>query len=189
MTSVLYLVILIVAFVAVYFLGPPVLGAYVKYRGKRIITCPETKRPAAIDVDATHAALTAALGRPDLRLKDCSRWPARSDCGEECLLQVEAWPKECLVGTIVKDWYAGKKCVFCGSEFGAEHFLEHKPALLGVDGKTIEWIDVRPELLPDVLANHKPVCWNCHIAETFRREHPEMVLDRSYSDGAGVGKR
>jgi hypothetical protein len=23
-----------------------------------------------------------------------------------------------------------------------------------------------------------PVCWNCHIAQTFRRVHPELVVVR-----------
>ena len=26
--------------------------------------------------------------------------------------------------------------------------------------------------------NLEPVCWNCHIAESFRREHPDLVTDR-----------
>ena len=189
MSPVTYLIIVVVGFAAVYFIVPPVVGTYLKYRGKRIVTCPETKESVAIDVDATHATFTAALGKPELRLKDCTRWPEREDCGQECLLQVEAWPDECLVATIVKEWYAGKKCVFCGIEFAEDHWFEHKPALLGIDGRTIEWPDVLPELLPEVLANHKPVCWNCHVAETFRREHPELVVDRTYSKQANVGSR
>ena len=24
-----------------------------------------------------------------------------------------------------------------------------------------------------------PVCWNCHVAPTFRREHPGLVVDRT----------
>ena len=34
------------------------------------------------------------------------------------------------------------------------------------------------EKLQEVLATHWPVCWNCHVAETFRREHPELVAHR-----------
>lgn len=26
--------------------------------------------------------------------------------------------------------------------------------------------------------SHQPVCWNCHIVQTFRREHPEMIVER-----------
>ena len=31
------------------------------------------------------------------------------------------------------------------------------------------------------MGTHLPVCWNCHIAESFRREHPELVVDRPAS--------
>jgi hypothetical protein len=186
MTPLLYVVIAILAIAAVYFIFPAVVGTYLKFRGTRVITCPETRRPAAVDVDVARAALSAALGKRELTLKDCSRWPEREPCGQECLLQVEAWPEECLVGNMVKEWYRDKKCVFCGTGFEEDYWLEHKPALLGPDGKTREWAEVRPELLPDVLSTHKPVCWNCHIAETFRREHPELVVDRDYLNSAHV---
>ena len=51
-------------------------------------------------------------------------------------------------------------------------------ALLDPDHRTIEWRQLRPEQLPDVFSTHRPVCWNCHVAETFRRLHPELVVDR-----------
>ena len=62
MTIELHLIVLIVALAAFYIVVPHVAGAYLKYRGMRVITCPETRTPAAIEVDATHAALTAATG-------------------------------------------------------------------------------------------------------------------------------
>jgi len=34
------------------------------------------------------------------------------------------------------------------------------------------------EKLQEVLRTDWPVCWNCHVAETFRREHPELVVNR-----------
>jgi hypothetical protein len=32
--------------------------------------------------------------------------------------------------------------------------------------------------LQETFATHQPVCWDCHIAQTFRREHAELVTDR-----------
>jgi hypothetical protein len=29
-----------------------------------------------------------------------------------------------------------------------------------------------------------PVCWSCHIAESFRRTHPELIVDRPWERGA-----
>jgi hypothetical protein len=41
---------------------------------------------------------------------------------------------------------------------------------MNADRGSVEWREIRPEKLYDVLATHMPICWNCHIAETFRRE-------------------
>jgi len=44
-------------------------------------------------VDEGHAAATTALGDPELRLKGCSHWPEREQCGQECLSQIESAPR------------------------------------------------------------------------------------------------
>jgi hypothetical protein len=159
----------------------PVARAYLGLRGTRVVTCPETGKPVAIEVDARHAAVTAASGRPHLRLRDCSRWPERRGCGQECLRQAEEAPEDCLARVMLARWYAGKACVYCGKPFEVDGW-GHKPALMNAGGRTFEWHEVRPEALPEVLATHLPVCWDCHIAETFRREHPELVTDRPGSE-------
>ncbi len=176
----LYLIILIVVLAALYFVVPFVAGTFLKYRGKRVITCPETRSPAAVEVDSAHAALTAAFTHPDLRLKTCSRWPERQDCGQECLLQIEIAPEDCLVRHILASWYLGKHCASCGKKFGEIQWSEHKPALLSPEGKTVEWPELPPEKVPDVLKTHFPVCWDCHITETFCREYPDLIVDRSH---------
>jgi hypothetical protein len=43
----------------------------------------------------------------------------------------------------------------------------------------VQWSEIPAEKLQEVMRTHQPVCWNCHIAETFRREHPELVVDRA----------
>jgi hypothetical protein len=156
----------------------PGIRAYFDYRGKRLITCPETQKAAAVDVAAGEAAVGAFLSEPTLRLKQCSRWPERQDCGQECLQQIEVDPENCLVWNIVSQWYAGKKCVYCHKTFGQLRHLDHAPALLSPDHKTVEWRELRPEQLPEIFSSHSPVCWNCHVTETFRRLYPELVVDR-----------
>ena len=159
-------------------LGGLLVSRYRRYRGERIIVCPETEKPAAVELDAVHAALTDTLGKADLHLKSCSRWPERQDCGQECLRQIEVAPEDCLVRNILANWYADKRCVFCGHDFGPIQTWEHQLALLGPGAKTMQWGEVQADRLLDVLATSKPVCWNCHIAESFRRQHPELVVDR-----------
>jgi hypothetical protein len=63
---------------------------YLQVRGSRLVTCPETKKPAVIRVAAGDMAMEAFLGQPCFRLNECSRWPMRGDCGQGCLSQIEA---------------------------------------------------------------------------------------------------
>jgi hypothetical protein len=180
MTTLTLLVVAVVAVVAgvVLFRVIPMAQTYFMYRGKRLITCPETLEKEAVDVAAGKAALWAFAGEPILCLDQCSRWPERHDCGQECLSQIEADPENCLVWNIVSNWYEGQSCAYCHTRFGPLHHLDHAPALMGPDHKTIEWDHLQPEQLPEVFATHKPVCWNCHMAETFRQDYPELVVDR-----------
>ncbi len=147
--------------------------SYRRWSGTRLVTCPVTQSPAAVDVDAVHAALTAAVGQRALRLQRCSYWPERRECGQGCLAQIAVAPDDCLVREIVGKWYEGKACAFCGKPFGRVRLSRDKPALLARDGKTMQWSDVPAEFLPDVLATQKPVCWTCYIAVEFNRMHPE----------------
>jgi hypothetical protein len=169
---------------------------YLRFRGKRLVMCPETQKPAAVEVDAKAVAKEAvfgdlalswklrAAGKPGLRLRECSRWPEREDCPQNCLSQIEAAPEQCLVRNIVTQWYAERPCVFCGRPIREIDWLEHRPALLSPDRRTVEWSQVPAEKLPDVFQTHAPVCWNCHVAESFRREHPDRVVDRPWGRGA-----
>ena len=76
------------------------------------------------------------------------------------------------------EWYQGSTCAFCREQIPEIHWSDHKPALVTPDGKTIEWHEVRPEDLPRVFATHQRVCWNCHIAQTFRTTFPGLAVER-----------
>ncbi len=169
---------------------------YLKFRGKRLVTCPETHRTAAVEVDAKGLAKEiglhgATFGQSHLveteqmlRLSKCSRWPEREDCPQGCLLQIEAAPEQCLVRHIVDQWYAERPCVFCQRPIREIDWLEQRPALLTPDHQTVEWNQIPPEKLPEVFQTYSPVCWSCHVAERFRREHPDRVVDRQWERGA-----
>jgi hypothetical protein len=152
--------------------------AFLAYRGTRVVVCPESREMAAVQVDAGHAALSAFRGRPQLHLELCTRWPERAGCGQECLGQIESAPEACLLRNILGYWYQGKRCVYCGRPFHAIRWHDHEPGLVRPDGALVAWDTFRPEQVLDVLATHKPVCWDCRVAENFRREHPELVTDR-----------
>lgn len=149
------------------------------YRGTRLVACPETKRPAAVELDPVRAALSLFGNRHGrLRLSDCSRWPEKAGCDQECLAEVERDPQACLVQRIAARWYRGQSCVFCGKPIPEVTWAEHRPALLSPDRVTVSWKDVKPESLPDLFATHKPVCWDCHVVQSVVRERPDVVTVR-----------
>jgi hypothetical protein len=203
--------------------------AYFQLRGKRVVTCPETHEKVTVAVDARRAAAQTFGGIPHLRLKECTRWPEKQNCGQDCLRELEANPQTCLVWNIVDEWYDGKPCFYCGKPFGHINWHDHRPAVLvpaslaqrfsarqkegaplvirprvpehtpeqvdvfelpdkaRMDAApapslpamvTLQWTAIPPEKLGEVFATARPVCWDCHIAESFRREHTELVTDR-----------
>ena len=76
---------------AVYFVYRAVvaLQVYRKLRGRRLLTCPETGEVELVELSASAAALQTLVDEPSLRVRNCSRWPMRRGCGEDCLRQVE----------------------------------------------------------------------------------------------------
>jgi hypothetical protein len=181
MTTLLYIVVVLVAAGLLYALLRRPVSEYFRMRGTRVVACPENEQPAAVTVNARHAAMTAAGGHEHLRLDSCSRWPEKAACGQECLKQIEAQPTDCLVRTQVARWYADKSCAICGKALGQIEWAAHAPALRAPDGVTLEWRDVRPETMFQVMGTHAAVCWDCHVAETFRRQRPDLVLDNPFA--------
>jgi hypothetical protein len=172
-------VLLAIGAVAAVVLGRMAVS-WVKYRGNRLITCPENRRPAGVRVDTGHAAATS-LGRSlELRLSSCSRWPEKAGCGQECIRQIEASPQDCLVRNILAKWFEGKFCAQCGRPAGETHEIGSQPALLRADKVTVELKQIPVDQLMDTLEASEPVCFACHMANTLVREHPELVVDRSY---------
>jgi hypothetical protein len=88
MTAPLIVIAVIAAVGLGYVVLPMMASVYREYMRPRYIPCPETHRMAAIQLDAKRAALGAAIGRTDVRVEDCSRWPEHEGCGQECLRQL-----------------------------------------------------------------------------------------------------
>jgi len=186
MTLTIYLFIGIASAILVTALAVWLTGAvrvFLRYQGKMLFTCPETGTSASVKVAAGDAARSSLTGHPKIHVDECSLWPKRRNCGQECLSQLGADPQNCLVWTRVSDWYRSRTCAYCHKPFLELNWHEHRPALLSPGGKTVQWSEVAPEKLPELFETCLPVCWSCHIAETFRREYPEKVLDRPGNRG------
>jgi hypothetical protein len=175
-----YIVVLVVVLLAgvAAWLG----GTWWKLRGQRIVTCPETQRPAGVVLDATHAAASAFGKAPELRLSECSRWPEKAGCGQECLSEVKESGPDCLVRNIIAKWYRDKACAACGQTIEEIDWTGNRPALLVANQESsrvsVEWNQVPADKLPGTLAAALPICFTCHTANRLVREHPQLVTDR-----------
>lgn len=160
------------------FLAGPAWFAWRRWRGTRIVTCPETERPAAVDMDVRYAIAGSIHGRPELRVRDCSRWPPRKGCGQVCLTQIEESPDSGLVRDMLQRWYDDRTCAYCRKAFGQIRWNDHQVGLRSPDGHFREWSEVPAAMLPDVLRTHQAVCWNCMVAEGFRLRFPDLFVER-----------
>ena len=164
---------------AIYFGIRYFVRASQKFGGERVIICPETGKQAMVELDVRRAAVSSLIGQTDLRLENCWRWPMKQNCGQECLLQLDVGDENCMVRSVLEKWYRDKACAFCERTFAEIDLIDHQPALLNPEGVTVEWKQVPISAVIEAMSTYLPVCWNCHVAQTFRREHPELVVDRS----------
>ncbi|HVN07466.1 MAG TPA: hypothetical protein VMV61_00720 [Patescibacteria group bacterium] len=179
--------ILIAAAIVASYLAGQILR-FRKYEGKMLVTCPETGKPAAVKVNFWRAVWASLRGRRRIELASCSRWPERADCDQDCVCEIESNPEAHQAWTIAAKWFEGKRCTYCGVAIPGVKHLDRMPALLNLEKKTFEWNQLPVEDLPDALEVCKPVCWNCHIAETFVREHPELVTPRPWKKSGPMGE-
>jgi hypothetical protein len=96
------------AMVAILVFGVVLLGyrvihgirVYFRFWGTSLVTCPETHKTAVVEVAARSMGMQAILDEPCLRLSECSRWPMRGGCGQECLRQIEVRPSELRISAV-----------------------------------------------------------------------------------------
>src|SRR5215510_8999676 len=62
---------------------------YLRMSGKHAVRCPETGTPAIVCVNALGAAVPVPWAHPNLRVTQCSRWPAHAACGQYCVAEIQ----------------------------------------------------------------------------------------------------
>ena len=181
MSTTTFVLVLLVAFVGTWVAWDTARAVriWTRLRGGRVVTCPETGRPAGVQIDVGHAVATGLVEHaPAIRLSSCARWPERGRGQEPCIDEAQDPGRS--AAALVSRALTGKPCVYCGQPIANPSFLDHYAALRRKDGTTGEWPDGATAELPAALADGEPVCWNCHVAETFRRTYPELVTDRPW---------
>jgi hypothetical protein len=83
----LFLLLLFLAGTCLILLLPALWGEHIyhTYSEGRTVKCPETHAPVSVRFNALRAAWSGLAGSPKLRLADCTRWPERADCGQDCI--------------------------------------------------------------------------------------------------------
>lgn len=89
-------------------------------------------------------------------------------------------PHDAATTAQLKRYFEGKPCAACSRPIPPVH--APRPGLLNTDTHVaIPWDDIPVANLSATLESHVPICSNCLIFETFRREYPELVVDRHRS--------
>jgi hypothetical protein len=181
MTATTYVIAALVVLIGVWGIARlvHVIRIVLALRGPRVVACPETGQPTGVTVDLRYAVRTGLRQHtPCVRVRACSRRTERGRCSESCVSQAAdsaSTPRAIVTGGVT-----GQPCAYCRRAIAHVAFLDHYAAFLQPDGSTIEWPQVPPERLRDTIAARPPVCWDCHVAETFRRKYPELVTDRPW---------
>src|ERR1041385_9565983 len=87
------------------------LQTYFKNRGRRPVVCPDDQQQAEVEVDPKFALQAAMQGKELARVQTCSHWPENGGCGQECLAQVDATPRN--LERLFAKWLEGKTCAIC----------------------------------------------------------------------------
>lgn len=167
MTTQLLVPILLSVLLAVY-LGIAV-RTWTRLRGTRVVTCPETKRPAGVTVDLGHATTSAIWEHADVRIGTCSRWPERHPCDETCVAQIEASTEDTRASTMAARFFEGRRCVICRRRIEPLKPVGLQPGFMNpVTREAVAWPWMPPERLPEAIAGQRPLCPACTLAESSR---------------------
>jgi hypothetical protein len=160
--------------------GGLILRAFFRVRGEPVVIPPEGRQPIAIPALAPPAQASAA-GPSDARPAPPLGTGALDGSRSQ---PFAAPPLDRQSVATLKRWYTGRECAVCHREIGPVYATEPRPGLLNVAAPSREilrWDDIPADHLQAVLDSHLPVCASCNLAESFRREFPERVTDRTDS--------
>ena len=146
------------------------LQTYYRNRGRQSVKCPDSGHRADVEVDRKFAFWSALRGEEHTRLESCSRWPEKSECGQECLAQIEPSPEN-IERTLAK-WYEGKSCAICARALAPADWQRSRLAVLNEQQQLFELRQLRLEEFALRLEHMQPLCWTCHQEERARQAEP-----------------
>lgn len=137
-----------------------------RFRGTRVVRCPENRQLAAVELSPWRAVLAAFWGGRFPHVRTCSRWPERRGCDQACVKDIGTAPAATRVETILANWCHYNACFYCGAPLAHLHVGPHQPHLIDRNMHIFEWKEIPPQDIPQTLRRCEPVCENCVVAET-----------------------
>jgi len=99
--------------------------------------------------------------------------------------QVVAMHPPAEVKRILTAWFEGKVCAHCQRPIPPTQSwsLRMKPGVLHPEsGEILSWDQLLSAGVPALLESSVPLCENCCLAESFRKQYPTLVTDRGHTD-------
>jgi hypothetical protein len=167
---------------AIFFIGAAVLvglpltstlQTYFKNRGRRPVTCPDDHKAAEVEIDRKFALQAAIHGKEQMRVQSCTHWPENGQCGQECLIQVEATPEN--IDRLLTKWFDGKPCSVCARPLAPSDWRHGRMGFLNDQLRLVELRQVDFEAVGSMAAPTHPLCWKCHQEEKQRRASPIQI--------------
>jgi hypothetical protein len=92
-----WVVVPMLAALAILFVMLPVaLAVYTKFHRLMLVRCPATGAEAEVRIHAVQAGLRECVGGHRPRVSQCSFWPQRKDCAQDCLVVAPSLVREVL---------------------------------------------------------------------------------------------
>jgi hypothetical protein len=96
--------------------------------------------------------------------------------------RVKRNPHDAATTAQLKHFFEGKHCAACSRPIPPVHAGELHPGLLNATThEAIAWENIPAANLSTTLESHVTICSSCLTVETFRRQYPELVVDRHRS--------
>jgi hypothetical protein len=143
------------------------LQNYYRNRGRQSAICPENGEAVNIELDSKYAFWTAWQGQEHTRLKSCTRWPEKGDCGQGCIEQIDPSPEN--FERLMLDRYKDKTCGICARPISPVDWRGGRLAWLDSQLKLVELREVDAHGLQFAMEGMRPLCWTCHQEERVRQ--------------------
>jgi hypothetical protein len=150
------------------------LHTYYENRGRKAVKCPDTGQTADVEIDHSFALKSAMRGQEHSRVQSCSRWPQDGECGQECLVQIDASPEN--LERLFARSLAGSTCAMCTREITPSDWRQARLGVLNQKQQLLELRDMSVDNLQSTLQDSRPLCWTCHQEERVRQVIPLHVM-------------